>query len=138
VLRTWVLLRVSQHDCPCARHKMGHHNIHMLLHDSVTVFLILRANQIFILFTGVLPCCFAMLHNMLDSQLFLQLQLVQHKSDTLLFHVLGVKLLLQPQYLLQKRHILVIVISMANRVCLTHSGLPRLLYKVDEIYCIEM
>jgi hypothetical protein len=105
---------------------------------SVTGFLILRANQTFILLIGVLPCSFAMLHNMLDSQLFLQLQLVQHKSDTLLLHVLGVKLLLQPQYLLQKTHNLVIVVSMASKVCLTHSGLPRLLYEVDEMYCIEM
>lgn len=82
-----------------------------------------------------------MLCNMLDARLFLGLQLVPNKEAALLYHVLGVQLLLQPHYLLQRTHNLVIVVSVATRVCLTvltHSGLPRVLYKVDELYCIEM
>jgi hypothetical protein len=99
---------------------------------SVTVVFLILTNQILILSIRVLPCSFAILYNMLDARLFLRLQFVLHKEDTLLYHVLGVQLLLQPHYLLQRTRNLVIVVSMVTRVCLTHSGLPRVLYKVDE------
>jgi len=109
--------------------------------SSVTVVFFILTNQILILSIRVLPCSCAVLFNMLDARLFLRLQLVPHKEDTLLYHVLGVQLLLQPHYLLQRTHNLVIVVYMATRVCLTvltYSGLPRVLCTVDELYCIEM
>lgn len=105
---------------------------------SLTVVFRILTNQILILSIRVLPCSFAMLCNMLDARLFLRLQLVPHKEDAVLYHVLGVQLLLQPHYLLKRTYNLVIVVPMATRVCLTHSGLPRVLYKVDELYSIEM
>jgi hypothetical protein len=55
---------------------------------SVTVVFLILTHQI--LSIRVLPCSFAMLYNMLDARLFLWLQLVPHKEDTLLYHVLGV------------------------------------------------
>jgi len=57
---------------------------------SVTVAFLTLTNQILILSIRVLPCNFAVLYNMLDVRLFLWLQLVPHKEDTLLYHVLVV------------------------------------------------
>jgi hypothetical protein len=88
---------------------------------SVTVVFLILTNQILTLSIRVLPCSFAMLHDMLDSRLLLRLKLVPHKEDTLLYHVLGVQLLLQPKYLLQRTHNLIIVVPMAIRVSLSQS-----------------
>ena len=50
--------------------------------SSIRKFVILRANQLLISSTGMVPSGYAILHFILDAQLFLQPQLLHHKERT--------------------------------------------------------